>query len=353
MNHSKKKPSYPISKSLRNYLVEFDREAKIPVSYDDLIRWTGGIPVMDDKGHDTLWESVVYENAMQKEIYEGLTAIYALLKTGGDIDVISHLEVSRVDYCHFGNSNPFRVRIVNLMNDNHDYFYIKRADASRIYGLELEHILSPNRIGYVVDGETLIEEHIMGIPGDIFIDSYMELPNFHSVGMAKEFVKFNERCFAMLLGDMRSYNYVVDVTPDFDMERYRVRVIDFDQCCYEGRRNHYKPQYYKENNKVVRFCMEQLTPETVNQYQYEERILIKKRYHLAQWRLNKLLDCMATDHISTPEKIASLAEDMNKEHQTTQFTNLTTMGEILKLHLYLMLEKPKKQFTGKTSYKVG
>jgi hypothetical protein len=38
---------------------------------------------------------------------------------------------------------------VNKINDNFDYFYIKNADASRIYGLELEHILSPNKINLI------------------------------------------------------------------------------------------------------------------------------------------------------------------------------------------------------------
>jgi hypothetical protein len=57
----------------------------------------------------------------------------------------------------FGNSKPFRVRIINRLNDNYDHFYVKIADASRVYGLELEHILSPNRINYLTDDNTLIE----------------------------------------------------------------------------------------------------------------------------------------------------------------------------------------------------
>ena len=138
---------------------------------------------------------------------------------------MEHLVVDRIDYCQFGNSKPFRVRIVNQFNDNYDYFYVKIADASRVYGLELEHILSPNRINYLVDKTSLIEEHIAGIPRDTFIDNYINLPNFNKVRLAKEFVKFNERCFVRLLGDMRSYNYVVDVTPDFEEEQYRVRII--------------------------------------------------------------------------------------------------------------------------------
>ena len=34
--------------------------------------------------------------------------------------------------------------------------------------------------------------------------------------LAKEYVKFNERCMIRLLGDMRSYNYVVVPIHDFD-----------------------------------------------------------------------------------------------------------------------------------------
>jgi hypothetical protein len=39
----------------------------------------------------------------------------------------------------------------------------------RIYGLELEHILSPDKINFLVYNDTLIEEHIMGIPVMFFI----------------------------------------------------------------------------------------------------------------------------------------------------------------------------------------
>ena len=58
---------------------------------------------------------------------------------------------------YFWNTKPFRIRIVNQYNDNHDYFYVKKADASRIYGLELEQLLSPNEINVQVDRDTLVE----------------------------------------------------------------------------------------------------------------------------------------------------------------------------------------------------
>lgn len=47
----------------------------------------------------------------------------------------------------------------------------------RVYGLELEHLLSPNRINYLMHrAGTLVEEHIAGIPGDVFIRDFLHRP---------------------------------------------------------------------------------------------------------------------------------------------------------------------------------
>jgi len=102
--------------------------------------------------------------------------LYAILKTEGDSTFTKHLDVCKDRLLFFANSNPFRIRIVNKFNDNYDHYYIKQADASRIYGLELEHLLSPNRITYLTHNNTLVEEHIPGIPGDVFIINYLDDP---------------------------------------------------------------------------------------------------------------------------------------------------------------------------------
>jgi len=165
---SKKKFVVKISDDLRSYLKKFDREADLPIKYQDLLRYDNSIPLLDKHEEDTLWETVFFAQSEMKEINHSLKKIYAILRADGDLSVMEHLYIDRIDLCVFGNTQPFRVRVVNNINDNFDYFYIKNADASRIYGLELEHLLSPNRMSYLVDGDTLIEEHIIGIPGDMF-----------------------------------------------------------------------------------------------------------------------------------------------------------------------------------------
>ncbi len=334
---SKKKPSYPILDSLRAYLKKYDRTYDLPVKYDDLLRYSNAFPLYNEKGEDTLWQTAMYHESELNDIHDGLTQIYAIIRTAGDKSLIDHLSVERIDYCTFGNSNPFRIRIVNKLNDNYDYFYVKKADASRIYGLELEHILSPNRINYLVDDNTLVEDHIAGIPGDQFIEKYLKRKQTNTVRIAKEFVKFNERCFVRLLGDMRSYNYVIDITPDFDNEQYRIRSIDFDQQCYEGRRTLYLPQFFKENIKVVEFVRNLLDDKTILQYQQEEQTLMKRRYVSSEKKINYLLEVMQQEPLSKSEKIKELALQLSKYHKMEQFLNCKTMGALLSLHLKKIL----------------
>jgi len=334
---SKKKKVYPIRPALRHYLVHTDREVDLPVSYNDLTRFQDTIPLLDRNGRDTLWETAVYDPMTNRELSEGLNAIYALLRSGGDMSFAKNLYIERIDYCAFGNTKPFRIRVVNQFNDNYDHFYIKRADASRIYGLELEDLLSPNRITYFVSRDTLVEEHITGIPGDRFLEEYVNRPRLNQVRLAKEFIKFNERCFVRLLGDMRAYNYVVAVTPDFEDEQYRVRPIDFDQQCYEGRKNLYLPQFFKDNLSVVKLCTGLLNIETMRQYQQEERTLMARRLQQAREEMEALIASMAEDPLSTPEKIAQLRGELADYHGNMDFHRMTTMGEILWLHIRMCL----------------
>jgi len=336
---SKKKIPYPVSHNLRSYLRKFGRQSRLPILYEDLIRYNSAIPLYDHSGKDTLWETVFYSQSEAEHLNQGLKKIYSMLTADGDVSVIQHLYIDRIDICPFGNSKPFRIRVVNNMNDNFDYYYIKTADASRVYGLELEHLISPNKIKYLVDHNTLIEEHIAGLPGDQFIKYYLSDPNLNTIRIAKEFVKFNERCFYRLLGDMHSSNFVVDITPDFEEVHYRIRAIDFDQQSYEGRRSIYMPQYFKENNAIIELGMKLMTPESMAQYQLEERSLMIHRIKSSRFKVKELIDSMVQDELSTAGHIQSLKQELAKYHEEPTFNNCQTMGEIVKLNLKMLVRK--------------
>lgn len=337
---SRKKIPFKISSDLRDYLKKYKRAVSVPIEYNDLLRYDNAIPLYDHKGKDTLWETVFYPQEEMKEIHLALKKIYSEIKSAGDVNVMKHLSVDRVDLCVYGNTKPFRIRIVNRVNDNFDYFYIKNADASRVYGLELEHLLSPNRINYVVHKDSLVEEHIVGIPGDKFISNHMKSRNLNKIRLAKEFVKFNERCFVRLLGDMHSSNFVVNVVPDFEEITYRIRSIDFDQQSYEGRKNIYLPQYFKQNNPLIQLGLKLMTPESVRQYQKEERSMIANRLKIARKRVMDLMKTMMGDTISFPKNVESLKKELAKYYGEPRFLNCKNMGEIVKISLWLVIIKP-------------
>ena len=332
-----RKRFFPINALFRKYLSDFHRAMDLPVTYEDMVQYEDSFPLINKSGEDTLWQTLIYEQQFGRELYDGLKKIYVLLRSGGDESILPNLYVDRVDFCTFGNTKPMRVRIVNQYNDNHDYFYVKKADASRVYGLELEELLSPNHINFLVHEDTLIEEHIIGVPGDDFIRDFLPHPDLHEVRLAKEFIKFNERSFVRLLGDMRAYNYVVEVTPDFEGSQYRVRAIDFDQQCYEGRRSLYLPQFFKNNLPVVNLCTELINVETSKQYQREERTLMKRRLRFALPRVQHLRTCMCADQISSTEKMRQLRKELAEMHNDHRFLLCHSMGEITFLNITITL----------------
>jgi hypothetical protein len=340
---SKKKPLFPVSTNLQQYLVKYNRAKPLPVQYEDLERYSMSLPLLDLEGNDTLWETVYYDEHDRNEIHKALTKIYAILKTDGDDSVLEHLSVDRVDYCTFGNSKPFRIRIINRFNDNYDHFYVKKTDASRIYGLELESLLSPSAVMFLIDKNTLIEEHIAGLPGDDFMEHHLDTSTFNKIRIAKEFVKFNERCFVRLLGDMRSYNYVVNITPDIEGNQYRIRAIDFDQQSYEGWKSFYLPQYFKENNPIIFLGIQHMSAETVSQYQLEERSLIATRIKAQRSQVLTLFRIFEKEHISKPEKVEQLRADLASHHRSNRFYDCQTMGEIVLMNLRLLIKKDFKQ----------
>ena len=340
---SKKKTLIPISLRLRDYLRRHNRASELTIQYRDLLRYQSSVPLIDQQGNDTLWETVYYSESDRLEINDAMKRIYALLKTDGDVEVLDHLTVARIDFCTFGNTKPFRIRIINRLNDNYDHFYVKKADASRIYGLVLEDILSPNRVMFMVDRDTLIEEHVAGIPGDDFMRRSLEDTTFNQIRIAKEFIKFNERCFVRLLGDMRSYNYVVDITPDIEGSQFRMRAIDFDQQSFEGRKSFYLPQYFKENNPIIFLGMRHMRPETVKQYQLEERSLIAARVKTSDVQFTDLMEVMVQDELSTDEKIVQLKDELAYHHKNERFRKCKTMGEIVLTNIQLLLQKDFKQ----------
>ena len=295
------------------------------------MRFSGSFVVYNKNDKDTLWVRVFYSEHEREDIDLSLKKVYNLLHSDGNESNIDFLNIDAIDYCTFGNSKPFRIKIRNKLNDNFTYFYVKKADASRVYGLELENLLSPYNLNFLINQDTLIEEHVAGIPGDEFYEEHLiNCNNSEKSQIAKEFVKFNERCMIRLLGDMRSYNYVIIPTHDFDQVVYKIRAIDFDQQCFEGNLKVYRPQFFKENKKVMNLVKDKLDSKSVDQYKIEERSIIAKRILSSENRTKEILKCMMSDNISTKENINILSKQVFSLTRDKNFNNVINMGEILR-----------------------
>lgn len=331
---SQKKPAFPVNKLLNQFLVRYSRMIKIPVFYDDLLRFQGCTVVYDKNEKDSLWVRTYYSEFERKEIDFSLKKVYTILHSNGNDDAIPFLNIDAIDYCTFGNSKPFRIKVRNVLNDNFTYFYVKKTDASRIYGLELEHLLSPYNLNYLVYKGTLIEEHISGIPGDDFIKNFLpKCSESEKTQIAKEFVKFNERCMIRLLGDMRSYNYVIVATHDFDHIVYKIRAIDFDQQSFEGKFKVYYPQFFKENYPMVELVGKKLQNSSIEQYKLEERSIVAKRMLSSYVRIISLIDSMKNDSISFDKNVLQLKTEIHSFTHDVEFKKCENMGEILETAL--------------------
>ena len=327
---SKKKPFYPISKELAKFLTKHDRWVNIDLSYDDLLRFSDSIIVYDKNDNDTLWVRTFYSESDRKEIDHNLKIIYTILHSDGNRSSIPYLNIDSIDYCTFGNSKPFRIKIRNIINDNFVYFYVKKTDASRVYGLEFEHMLSPHNLNFLVNDKALIEEHIAGIPGDIFIkDILPKCSEIEKSQIAKEYVKFNERCMIRLLGDMRAYNYVVIPIHDFDQVIYKIRAIDFDQQCFEGKFSVYRPQFFKENHKIMELVKKKLKHDAIVQYKIEERSTVSRRLIISENRMDSLIKIMKKDRLSPNKNLETLKNEIFLFTMDDAFKKSKSMGDLM------------------------
>src|SRR5690554_770320 len=138
---------------------------------------------------------------------------------------------------------------------------------------------------------------------------------------------------------MHSSNFVIDVTPDFEDTHFRIRAIDFDQQSYEGKKSIYLPQYFKQNNAMIQLGIKHITPESMVQYQREERALIATRLKSSTIEITDLLKSMEQDVISKPEHVASLKFELANHYKQNAFLQCKNMGELLRLSLMQVLSR--------------
>ena len=121
--------------------------------------------------------------------------------------------------------------------------------------------------------------------------------------------------------------------PDFEDVQIRIRAMDFDQQTYDGRKNFYLPQFFKENNAMVNLVRSKLLPDSIDQYKVEERSIMAKRILSSGERINHLVEIAKKDTLSFPENVEHLKKDIFELVKDVKFKRCRSMGEILALAL--------------------
>ena len=75
--------------------------------------------------------------------------------------------------------------------------------------------------------------------------------------------------------------------------------------------------------------MKYMTPESVKQYQIEERSLISGRLRDEKQRLYEMLEVMARDEISLPQNTEQLKKELARWYKNPNFLKCRSMGEIV------------------------
>ena len=77
----------------------------------------------------------------------------------------------------------------------------------------------------------------------------------------------------------------------------------------------------------------------IEQYQFEEQTAMAHRVVSSRKQLMELLNIMIKDEISEHHKIKMLKEELNSHFKTDYFLKCSTMGNIVKRQLKLVLQK--------------
>ena len=109
-----KKPSYPIGSELSRYLISHSRSSPLPIAYGDLLRHDGLMAQRDAEGKETLWTTVMLKPSEIEETHERLVELYQILIADGR--KLQHLGVASIDFCGYGNSQPFRIKILTCLS---------------------------------------------------------------------------------------------------------------------------------------------------------------------------------------------------------------------------------------------
>jgi len=144
-------------------------------------------------------------------------------------------------------------------------------------------------------------------------------------------VKFNERSFVQLLGDMRSYNFVSSSRPT-SRARRSASARWISTAGAQRRKTFYLPQFFKENLPLVEFCKKHLHLRPRSNTSARADAHARPR-RAGRTRLNVLLTAMAGDTIAPRRTSSCYAKAWPSTSRTTGISNARAWAPWLRANL--------------------
>ncbi|MEM9340861.1 MAG: hypothetical protein AAGA66_19155, partial [Bacteroidota bacterium] len=86
--------------------------------------------------------------------------------------------------------------------------------------------------------------------------------------------------------------------------------------------------------------LKHMTPETMRQYQREERSNIANRMKVEKARVDDLLLAMKQDRLSHPENTQKLRKELADFYEEDDFLRCESMGDLVAMSLEMLFRKP-------------
>lgn len=240
------------------------------------------------------------------------------------------LEVRTAELIPYADNEPVRVEVASDVLEPRA-FYAKPFGEQRMFGLELEHLVS-RPYNFVVSGSGIFEEEVPGIEGVTMEKADERLDEAY----VRECARFEARCQALLFGDMHEYNWLVEQRrrPDSSEVRYEIRTIDPDKL------------FELDELKYVVFSRErrQEMIGVIGEDAYEaeaafERKRMRNSFLDNRERVDEVLRLVGNSEIcNAVVKRYDLAQKLAIYHRNEDFYNAENAGELLERHLHEELE---------------
>jgi hypothetical protein len=244
--------------------------------------------------------------------------------------IFSEMEIDSIEEISYADTKPLKVT-VEFSGRLERVFYAKPFDERRLFGLELENLLSPYKYTYSVGDGAIYEDEIHGIEA-MEIDGETE----NDKNYLEEVVGLDYRCYVMLLGDMHDQNYIVSKNKAGEDLRYIVRPIDFDKL--------FDLNAEIKNNFVLKLSDRKRVIKKLGFDRYIARVNfeienMRERYIKEEKRFCSLLKNIGSSQTCNSFLyIVSAGLNQGKifkklDERKFDFTKAKNMGELLEMHL--------------------